>query len=244
MRFVASSANSCTFQGSLHRRARSAYTYVHGLVSRLIVNSESYNKTSLTLLSRVKDNEPEAWAQLVQLYGPLVYSWSRAAHLQPADVADVAQEVFRVVQRKLDEFDPLRKEVGAFRSWLWGITRLKILDHLRRDSRDRLLTGQNMDAVDKQGVGEMLEEPPLAAGAEPQTLLIASAIRLVKGESESNTWDAFWRMAVQGETASEIAADLGMTAKAVRQAKFRVSRKLRNLLSVDAPGMTATEAGT
>ena len=45
------------------------------------------------------------------------------------------------------------------------------------------------------------------------------------------TWQAFWRSTVDGESATEIANDLGMTAGAVRQAKLRVMVRLREILA-------------
>ena len=58
--------------------------------------SAPFNDASITantsLLVRAGNDEQAAWDRLVKLYAPLVYSWCRAAGLQPADVADVAQE--------------------------------------------------------------------------------------------------------------------------------------------------------
>jgi RNA polymerase sigma-70 factor (ECF subfamily) len=47
---------------------------------------------------------------------------------------------------------------------------------------------------------------------------------------DQKTWQAFRRMAVDGHLSAEIAADLGMTKDAVRQAKCRVLRRLRDEL--------------
>ena len=65
--------------------------------------------------------------------------------------------------------------------------------------------------------------------------MLESASRLVQEECEPKTWQAFYRMSVLRESAAEIGESLGMEPRAVRQAKFRVARKLRELLnSVDA----------
>lgn len=182
-------------------------------------------RTSLTLLSKIKNSDPDAWVRFVRLYGPLVYSWVRANGLQPADAADVVQEVFGVVQQKIDVFAP-KPHSGAFRSWLWGIARLCTLDHFRNAKKQG-----HFGNVDLNSIAHQAEEPESVGGETPRAILISTAIRIVKSESESNTWDAFWRMAVNGQSATEIAADLGTNAKAVRQAKFRITQKLRMLLS-------------
>ena len=53
------------------------------------------------------------------------------------------------------------------------------------------------------------------------------AVELIRGEFEERTWQAFWRVAVEGQAAKDVAKDLGVTASAVRLAKSRVLRRLR-----------------
>jgi RNA polymerase sigma-70 factor (ECF subfamily) len=62
---------------------------------------------------------------------------------------------------------------------------------------------------------------------EELTRLYARALELVRSKFEARTWRAFWRVAVEGQAPAEIAADLGMTAAAVRKAKSRVLLRLR-----------------
>lgn len=61
--------------------------------------------TSLSLLEQVKNNEPSGWERLAAIYGPIVYHWSRLAGLQPADSANVLQEVFRAVYLNIHAFN-------------------------------------------------------------------------------------------------------------------------------------------
>jgi RNA polymerase sigma-70 factor (ECF subfamily) len=50
---------------------------------------------------------------------------------------------------------------------------------------------------------------------------------MIRAEFEPTTWQAFWIATVEGRTAAEIAASLGITKHAVHQAKYRVLRRLR-----------------
>ena len=50
---------------------------------------------------------------------------------------------------------------------------------------------------------------------------------LVREEFEERTWEAFWRVTVEGQTSTAVADALSMTPAAVRQAKSRVLRRLR-----------------
>src|SRR5215471_13121384 len=92
------------------------------------------NQTSLSTLSRAKANDPEAWRRLVHLYSPILQRWCVCAGLQPADTADVLQDLFVTVHDKLGSFRKRGPE-DSFRGWLWSITRNKIRDHLRAARR-------------------------------------------------------------------------------------------------------------
>ena len=63
-----------------------------------------------------------------------------------------------------------------------------------------------------------------SSGGDPALM---RALEMVRSEFQEQTWTAFWRMTVEGHSASEIAADLGMKTNAVRQAKFRIMQRLR-----------------
>ena len=96
--------------------------------------------TSLTLLERVRANEPAAWDRLVLLYAPLVRHRCAAAGLQAADADDAAQEVFLSAAAGLAGFR--RDRPGdTFRGWLRTMTRHALVDCLRRRARQPVGTG-------------------------------------------------------------------------------------------------------
>ncbi len=187
------------------------------------------DSTASSLLVRIKAHDPEAWQRLTDLSGPLVYHWCRR-HLQhPDDAADVFQEVFSSVARSVDGF-LLRQNGGTFRGWLYTITRNKIHDFYR-------VKAQRIDAAGGSVAQDMLAQVPdiddesLDSTHIGETVnLFHRALDLVKCDFEDRTWQAFWRSAVENEPTNEIAADLGMTANNVRQAKSRVLRRLRQEL--------------
>ena len=83
------------------------------------MDTGSEANTSPTLLHRLRDpaRDHQAWAELVRRYGPLVYRWCRQAGLQDADAADVGQDVFRSVAKKIAGFRR-EKEGDTLRGWL------------------------------------------------------------------------------------------------------------------------------
>ena len=60
--------------------------------------------------------------------------------------------------------------------------------------------------------------------------LFMRAIGLIRKDFTSQTWNAFWQVAVNGLTAGEAGDLLGMKSGAVRVAKSRVLRRLREQL--------------
>ncbi len=183
--------------------------------------------TSPSLLQRVKALRPDAWRRLVRLYGPVAYVWARKAGLSPEDASDVVQEVFVSVAAHVEGFRHDRPG-STFRGWLWTIARNKIRDHFRRGrgraqaqggTDAQMLLSQVPDPVDPSS-----EQPAPA----PDGLWIArEALELIRDDFEERTWKAFLRATIQGESSAAIAADLGMTKRAVRQAKYRVLKRLR-----------------
>src|SRR5262249_16505372 len=96
--------------------------------------------TSLTLLQRLLDNEPEAWRTMVNFYTPLLYHWCARGGVRGADAGDGVKEVFGVASSRLDKFRRER-EGDSFRAWLRGITRNMLLVHFRRASRQPQASG-------------------------------------------------------------------------------------------------------
>jgi RNA polymerase sigma-70 factor (ECF subfamily) len=179
------------------------------------------------LLARIRDaRDREAWNQFVELYTPLVHGFARKHGLQDADAADLCQEVLRSVSGAAGrlEYDPGR---GAFRSWLFTVVRSKLHNFWAERGRHGQGSGDT-------GMQQLLEDQPsrddeLAAAWEQEyeQRLFAVAAEQVRGEFQSDTWRAFWRTAVDGQGASEVAKELGMSVGAVYIAKSRVLARLR-----------------
>jgi RNA polymerase sigma-70 factor (ECF subfamily) len=182
--------------------------------------------TSLSLLDRLRQDDAASWEQLIGLYGSLVYSWCRQWGLQSTDAADVVQEVFRSVAAHLGQFR--RDRPGdSFRKWLKAITTNQLRDHFRRlRERPQAIGGS-------QAHQRMQEQPQettldhLATDSAEIRHVLRQALELVRADYEPQTWQAFWQTAVEGRDTRDVAAELGITANAVRIAKSRVRSRLR-----------------
>lgn len=191
------------------------------------VTSGTSSSTSSSLLVRVKSRDPAAWQRLVNLYGPLVYRWARQARLQETDASDLAQEVFSVVAARINDFR--RDRPGdSFRGWLWGITNNKLKEFFR----GRAVAPEAFGGTDAQlQLNDLPDAPPEdsleSALLETNAALMHRVIGMIRAEFEEKTWRAFWLATIEERKTADIADELEMTPKAVRQAKYRVLRRFR-----------------
>ncbi len=183
----------------------------------------------MSLLQRACANDQLAWQQLVHLYGPMVHRWCKRAGLKEDDIADVFQETFRAVASYLDSFKP-KHSVGSFRSWLRSIAKTKIVDHYRRRGRQPVGEGGSEAHMRFSNVPDPLPEDDEEEAQTEQAQVVQRALEMIKPQFTKRNWDAFWRVAVDGESAVDVAADVGMSAQAVRQANYRIRRRLRLVL--------------
>jgi len=178
--------------------------------------------------------DPDAWRTLSRLYGPLVYRWVRQRGLREHDAADVVQNVFVSVFRNIGKLS-LQGPGASFRGWLWTVTRNAVREFARqRETQPQAVGGEGaawslQPSVVPASDADQFDAAPFDADAEQS--LAHRALLLVRQSLDDRTWEAFRRTALENHTASEVAADLSMTPKAVRQAKYRVLVRLRELLA-------------
>jgi RNA polymerase sigma-70 factor (ECF subfamily) len=108
------------------------------------------------------------------------------------------------------------------------ITRNKLHDHFRAQAGKAEAAGGTEAREHLENVAE--SEPRDESGVADQGLLHRT-LELIREEFEERTWRAFWRMTVDNRSATEVGQELGLTANAVHQAKFRVLRRLREEMS-------------
>lgn len=177
--------------------------------------------TSLSLLDRIRAEDQNAWTRMTSAYVPLIRAWLRPRGLQDADIDDVTQKALAVVSRKLRDYDHNGRP-GAFRAWLRAIVVNVVRGHLRAEGRNA--GGDDALLVE-------LEDPASELSrhwdAEHDRHVLAALMDSVRDEFAASTWDAFVRTALRNESPAAIAADLGLTANAVRIARSRVLARLR-----------------
>lgn len=180
--------------------------------------------TSTTLLARLRQpGDQEAWSRFAGLYTPLIYYWARRAGLQQDDAADIVQEVFAILVRKMPDFEYDRQK--SFRSWLRTVT----LNKWRQRRRRRSLPPASPE---EGSVSDLADADPAADfwETEYRQQLVRRALELAKPRFPPQTWQACWKLVVDGRPGREVAEELGMNLWAVYSAKSRLLRHLRQEL--------------
>lgn len=182
--------------------------------------------TSISLLHRVRSQNDGAFERLARLYSPSIYTYCRKAGVDATSAEDVCQEVLVAVSRGIAKFTK-ESASGSFRGWLYRIVANKIIDHFRRTKKQPIgQGGYDFNQLLNQLPEELSSES--IAALPPLHLELRRALELIRSDFDTRTWQAFCGMTVERKTAAEVGEGLGMSAKAVRQAKYRVLQRFRS----------------
>ena len=185
-------------------------------------------QTRPSLLRRLQHAGDEAaWSQFVAIYTPLIFAFCRSRGLSETDARDVSQEVLKSVVGAVPrfEYDPQR---SSFRNWLFTVVRSKLNNHFHAQARQPRSAGDTtLEHFVETEPDRPLEE---RWRQEYQLNLVRWASQQIKPEFKPHTWEAFWRTAVQGEQAEQVAGELGVTLNALYIARSRVTVRIRQLI--------------
>jgi RNA polymerase sigma-70 factor, ECF subfamily len=181
-------------------------------------------KTPVSLLERLRQTgDAESWARFVELYTPLLYHWACQVGLKEHDAADLMQDVLVLLVQVLPTFQYNPDQ--SFHGWLRVVTLNKWRENQRRI---RLKAGASEAELDN-----LAESDPAEAlwDAAYTHHLVGRALEIMRTDFQPSTWQACWQFVACGRPAAEVAAELGLTVKAVYLAKSRVLRRLRQELA-------------
>jgi RNA polymerase sigma-70 factor (ECF subfamily) len=191
-------------------------------------NVTSYS-TSTTFIVRLHSREHQAWERLKQIFGLLVLSWCRPyPSLQQSDRQDIFQDVFLTAYQKIEQFHKEEGQNQSFRGWLKSITNSRINDYLRKKQKQpQLLSDTRMELVGTSLQVEPAHDESVVEQSE-RLQIYRRALEIIRNDFEEQTWNAFIRMVTsKGMTSREVGEELGMTPAAVRRAKSKVIKRIR-----------------
>jgi RNA polymerase sigma-70 factor (ECF subfamily) len=185
------------------------------------------DSTASDLLAAAKRLEPRAWQELVDRYSWLILRWCRQEGLCGDDARDLLQAVLLRVVQNLAQFEK-DGQTAAFRRWLRTLTHSQAADFRRRAANQPRGHGGS------SAQGRMLavaERGPRATASPRLESLLDRFWQLVDRLEETyepSTWQAFWLTTFENLSSVEAAQMLEMTPAAVRMAKARVVRRIRD----------------
>lgn len=153
-------------------------------------------------------------------YGPLMRYIIAPILQNPQDREDCLSEVSMRVWEKIGQFDG---EKGSFHAWLTAITRNTALNHARKAS------GSSAE--------ELSESTPSPDPTPEETLLKKERQEALKTALNRLSYKdrlLFYRKYYYRQSTAQIAAELGMTERAVEGKLYRVKKQLRKSLGGEA----------
>jgi|TARA_B110000196_G_scaffold320215_1_gene341173 RNA polymerase sigma factor (sigma-70 family) len=196
-------------------------------VPTLIRTVNGRYETNMDLLLQLKSDETVnremGWGIFVDRYGPIICGFARNAGLPSSEADDIMQTVlfnfFRVADRF--EYDPSK---GRFRGYLKRITLNAIRQRYRKKQEG------NLDTFGMEAAEDPRDDLEAAFDREWAEHLLSEAMTEARPKFEPKTWEAFELYGRRGMSCDKTAERLNMSQEAVRHAKSRVMRAVRQIV--------------
>jgi len=182
--------------------------------------------TRHSLLQSAQQGSEEAWAELHDLYRPLLYGWVRRQGGDHAAAEEISQEVLAVVAGELPQFEHSGR-TGAFRAWLRTITvfRAKAFWKSQRHKARSPGGSEFFNAVTQ--LADPNSDLTQEWNRQHDMHLLRQLLVQLDHQFEPATVQAFRRVVLLEQPAREVARDMGLSLSAVYTAKSRVLKTLR-----------------
>ena len=192
------------------------------------VGRQLMNSTPVSLLESLRER-PEAagWQRFVQIYEPWLQGRLRNYGVAEADADDLIQDVMTVLLREIPQFQHNGRR-GAFRIWLRGILVNRLRELWRERKHRPQVGGSDFDLALNQLADDRSQLSQLWDREHDQHVA-TRLLRLIAGDFEPVTWQAFRAFVLEGRKAAAVAAELGISEGAVWTAKSHVLKRLRQV---------------
>lgn len=185
--------------------------------------------TEQELVSRAKQGDQDAFAQLVQANQNRIYTLALRMTGNPEDGADLAQEAFLRAWRSLPSF----QGESSFSTWLYRLTSNLCIDFLRKEKRRKsAATFTSLDDEESTAPAEVPDHR-----FTPESKLERKELRAAVGQAMLKLSDEHRQVLVlrelEGLSYIEIAGRLNLEEGTVKSRLARARLSLRNILLAD-----------
>ena len=231
-------------------------TSLTGLGGNAERGAVAFTTTHWSVVLEAQSESPaaqEALEKLCRVYWRPIYSFVRRQGIGPADAEDLTQGFFASLLEHRN-LNAVRKEQGRLRSYLLGAMKYFLADERRRAMAIKRGKGQRLIPLEEMRADERVEMEP----ADPVTAeliyerrwastVLERVLNLLKDEYRRAANGALFdslKELLPGEpdapSQKDIAAQLGMTENAVRQAFYRFRQRYQSLLREEIAHTVAT----
>ena len=216
----------------------------------------AFTTTHWSVVLAAQDESPaaqEALEKLCRTYWRPIYAFLRRQGIGSEEAEDITQGFFaQLLERR--KFSAIRKEKGRLRSFLLGALKYFLADEQRRAMAVKRGKGQRLIPLEELRAGERIDMEP----SDPMTAemiyerrwaltVLEQVLCRLKNEYQvagnAALFDSLKQL-LPDEPGSlsqaEIAAQLGMTENAVRQAFHRFRQRYQSLLREEIANTVAT----
>lgn len=172
------------------------------------------------IIALIRKRDSKGAELLLQHYGPLMRYIIAPILSNPQDEEECLQEVAMRVWEKIELFDAKR---GSFTTWLTAITRNTALNRSRQNTPMSLV----QEIPEDMPSSEPTPEEAILQKEKKQDLLRAI------NQLSSKEKVLFYRKYYYLQSTAQIAAELGMTKRAVEGKLYRLKIRLRRMLGGD-----------
>jgi RNA polymerase sigma factor (sigma-70 family) len=216
----------------------------------------AFTTTRWSLVLSAQDESPvayEALEKLCRIYWRPIYSFAQRQGFGPEEAKDITQGFFaQLLERK--SFSAVRKDKGRLRSFLLGALKYFLADERRRAMAIKRGKGQRLIPLERLRVDERIEMEP----SDPVTAemiyerrwaltVLENVLSRLKDEYQTAGNAALFDLLKQllpdepgSPSQADIAARLGMTENAIRQAFYRFRQRYQSLLREEIAHTVAT----
>src|SRR5207253_3756157 len=195
----------------------------------------------------------EALEKLCRTYWRPIYSFARRQGIRPEEAEDLTQGFFaQLLERR--SLSAVRKEKGRLRSFLLGALKYFLADEQRRAMAIKRGKGQRLIPLERLRVDERIEMEP-SDPVTPEMIyerrwaltVLENVLSRLKDEYQTAGNAALFDLLKQllpdepgSPSQADIAAQLGMTENAIRQAFYRFRQRYQSLLREEIAHTVAT----
>ncbi|MGB7344250.1 MAG: sigma-70 family RNA polymerase sigma factor [Pirellulaceae bacterium] len=182
--------------------------------------------TDALLLHHLSDpSNHDAWQRFDTIYRPTVYRFARRSGIKHHDAEEIAAEALRRVARAAVRWSTDRPP-DQFAAWLTRVSKNALLNLVCRELTKRGTGGttHQLNLLERPSPTELSQT---RWAEDHRREIVRHAAGRIRDDFDIDSWTAFWRTHVDGDSIVDVAADLGKTPGAIYAVRSRIVRRLR-----------------